>query len=332
MPRLDAGANNTDMIMTPRSNPDGPEPDRGAMWEKPAPDHEWLSVRGAEARTGIPAARLRALLRRGLLGLRWSRHAYEGLYLELPVAFDRDAFFEEDPERWHVAFGSWEPSFKALAKRLGPRRVRSATDLGLASGGLLSTWVYLVRGAEAVKIGLTIDADPLNRLAALQTGSPVPLQLIGLIQGNETHERELHSRFAQFRLHGEWFSGAGLAPTLSEWFGEEGAWNPPTKVEESLMRLQEELERLRSADRRHESERRDWSSRLGKAYYKLGGMRLFVHGTRGEGLLADVMELIGYPPSAISWPWTPDWRAQVSFFCPEALSDESTSKPPSSSP
>jgi hypothetical protein len=45
-------------------------------------------------------------------------------------------------------------------------------------------------------------------LAALQTGNPNPLRLLGHLCGSRTHEKLLHSRFTQFRIQGEWFSRA----------------------------------------------------------------------------------------------------------------------------
>ncbi|MFJ8028453.1 GIY-YIG nuclease family protein [Streptomyces sp. NPDC096311] len=65
--------------------------------------------------------------------------------------------------------------------------------------------VYLIGspGSPLVKIGWT--DNPERRLRHLQTGSPVPLELLALFEGGHIAEAELHRRFADKRRHGEWF-------------------------------------------------------------------------------------------------------------------------------
>lgn len=65
--------------------------------------------------------------------------------------------------------------------------------------------VYLIgsAGSPLVKIGWT--GNPEQRLRNLQTGSPVPLQLLAVFEGGAIVEAELHRRFADKRRHGEWF-------------------------------------------------------------------------------------------------------------------------------
>lgn len=68
-----------------------------------------------------------------------------------------------------------------------------------------SRWVYLVgtRQARPVKIGVASVVEV--RIAELQTGSPLPLYLIWKTRGGQSLERDLHQRFAPYRIHGEWF-------------------------------------------------------------------------------------------------------------------------------
>ncbi len=68
-----------------------------------------------------------------------------------------------------------------------------------------SRWVYLVGSLRArpVKIGVAQDVEA--RMVELQTGSPVPLHLIWKTRGGGALERDLHERFASYRIHGEWF-------------------------------------------------------------------------------------------------------------------------------
>lgn len=59
--------------------------------------------------------------------------------------------------------------------------------------------------ALRVKIGLSKDVHA--RIRQLQTGSPYKLALMGWVIGSDDRplEAELHERFADRHLHGEWF-------------------------------------------------------------------------------------------------------------------------------
>lgn len=56
-----------------------------------------------------------------------------------------------------------------------------------------------------VKIG--VSNDPMRRVDKLQTGSPKPLTLSGIIHSRDAKkmENQLHERFAEQHTHGEWF-------------------------------------------------------------------------------------------------------------------------------
>lgn len=65
--------------------------------------------------------------------------------------------------------------------------------------------IYLVQ-AEAggpIKIGTAVD--PERRLDALRGSCPIPLRMLRVLEGDITEELWLHKRFAEHRLHGEWF-------------------------------------------------------------------------------------------------------------------------------
>lgn len=66
-------------------------------------------------------------------------------------------------------------------------------------------WIYFIQGVSggAVKIG--VANDPKKRLADLQRTSPIQLRIVAARPGDIFQERELHERFAEHRLHGEWF-------------------------------------------------------------------------------------------------------------------------------
>lgn len=68
----------------------------------------------------------------------------------------------------------------------------------------LAQWVYFIQAATGqVKIGTARCVQ--NRLSGLRTMSPVGLTLLATTEGGRTIEAVYHARFAEHRLHGEWF-------------------------------------------------------------------------------------------------------------------------------
>jgi len=65
--------------------------------------------------------------------------------------------------------------------------------------------VYFIQAeiGGLIKIGYTIDLD--KRLRTVQAHSSVPAKVIGTMRGSYEIEQEIHSKFASFRKHGEWF-------------------------------------------------------------------------------------------------------------------------------
>lgn len=47
--------------------------------------------------------------------------------------------------------------------------------------------------------------NPKKRLSGLQTSNVEPLKIVATIKGTVEKERQLHKRFAEYRLSGEWF-------------------------------------------------------------------------------------------------------------------------------
>lgn len=64
-------------------------------------------------------------------------------------------------------------------------------------------WVYFVRCQEPIKIG--VAADVAARIADLQGANPHELELLAQVRGGRDFERQLHERFVQARIRGEWF-------------------------------------------------------------------------------------------------------------------------------
>ncbi len=67
------------------------------------------------------------------------------------------------------------------------------------------TYIYFIEavGQDRIKIGKA--DDPEARLKQLQTGCPVPLRLLGIINCQAGIERTLHAKFAEDNIQGEWF-------------------------------------------------------------------------------------------------------------------------------
>jgi len=66
--------------------------------------------------------------------------------------------------------------------------------------------VYFIAGGELVKIGYTQEPTVKQRLNTLQLMCPVPLTLLGVLDGEYQLESALHDKFAADRQHGEWFA------------------------------------------------------------------------------------------------------------------------------
>lgn len=67
------------------------------------------------------------------------------------------------------------------------------------------TYVYFLQAFDGGPIKIGRSRTPEARLRAIQGNSPVPLDLICKIPGDEVVEQTLHRVFASGRLHGEWF-------------------------------------------------------------------------------------------------------------------------------
>ena len=64
--------------------------------------------------------------------------------------------------------------------------------------------VYLISHEDKyLKIGHTNDIN--NRFSQLQVATPIKLKMIHLIKGDVNLEKELHNRFKELRVSGEWF-------------------------------------------------------------------------------------------------------------------------------
>ena len=63
--------------------------------------------------------------------------------------------------------------------------------------------VYFARSGDAIKIGYSVDVP--RRIVALATGSPEPITLIGIAEGDQRLEQALHRLLERYRVRNEWF-------------------------------------------------------------------------------------------------------------------------------
>lgn len=94
-------------------------------------------------------------------------------------------------------------------ERLAELEHELATELRTAAHGQVKCFVYFIQEMEGQAIKIGVAADPLKRLAGLQTGNPRTLTIEQLIVGGVSVEKRLH------RLWGR--KGACIR---DEWFGK----------------------------------------------------------------------------------------------------------------
>jgi hypothetical protein len=100
-------------------------------------------------------------------------------------------------------------------EELGSERISAPVLLPVVKTRI-DGFVYFISGDfDLVKIGWA--QDPIKRLCALQTGSPLPLFLVAVEAGPATLEKEYHERYKASWSHGEWFR---KSPTLIAHYNE----------------------------------------------------------------------------------------------------------------
>jgi hypothetical protein len=66
-------------------------------------------------------------------------------------------------------------------------------------------YVYFIGSVHTDLVKIGFSDNPESRLTGLQTGCPVPLEILAKLRGRQSMERALHAAFADERRHGEWF-------------------------------------------------------------------------------------------------------------------------------
>lgn len=63
--------------------------------------------------------------------------------------------------------------------------------------------IYFIRSGDHIKIGYS--AAPSKRLSKISSDNPLSCELLGVIEGSERKEAEIHLLFSSYRVRGEWF-------------------------------------------------------------------------------------------------------------------------------
>lgn len=82
----------------------------------------------------------------------------------------------------------------------------AALRLLFTEGRSCDGFIYFATiGTGTVKIGFAKNVA--GRIAIMQSDSPFPVTLLGVVPGSRADERKLHELFAEERERGEWFRG-----------------------------------------------------------------------------------------------------------------------------
>ncbi len=83
--------------------------------------------------------------------------------------------------------------------------MRRGGNISPGTNGVESS-VYFIQCEETKAVKIGTSRDPEKRLLQLQTASPGKLTILGTVPGNKYREAELHNRFADRHVRGEWYS------------------------------------------------------------------------------------------------------------------------------
>lgn len=73
--------------------------------------------------------------------------------------------------------------------------------------------IYFLQNGRRKLVKIGFSSDHATRIGNIQMASPDKLKLIATIPGSRLMEAELHKRFAQYHVQGEWFSVDGSLAT-----------------------------------------------------------------------------------------------------------------------
>lgn len=126
--------------------------------------------------------------------------AHEALFVAARACIDAVKASNEDPRC------SLRQAVLARSLAVGAHGVMAA--LGGRRRGPSMGNVYLIECSRtgALKIGWATCVP--SRIRELQTGAPYPLVLLATFLGRLQDEGDLHRRFREARIHGEWFDAS----------------------------------------------------------------------------------------------------------------------------
>ena len=87
--------------------------------------------------------------------------------------------------------------------------------------------IYLIVSVDHGFCKIGYSKNPEKRLLEIQTGNPYRLSLLSVIEGDVSTERELHKRFVDLRVGGEWFL---LSDEIKKFFGIERLFSNHVQV------------------------------------------------------------------------------------------------------
>jgi hypothetical protein len=68
-------------------------------------------------------------------------------------------------------------------------------------------FIYFLKAENGfIKIGISGNVE--ERMNELISNSPVKVELLKTVEGNQKMEKELHEKFKKYRNHGEWFKSS----------------------------------------------------------------------------------------------------------------------------
>lgn len=116
-------------------------------------------------------------------------------------------FYVRHGGKWH-RFETVDEA-KAFRSSRGLRLKKASSGTRRRPRPPASGWVYFIAPLDGglIKIGFS-RSEPHIRMAALQSGSPLELEIISCRRGTMADEQDLHFRFRHLRRHGEWFEPA----------------------------------------------------------------------------------------------------------------------------
>ena len=65
--------------------------------------------------------------------------------------------------------------------------------------------IYFVQSGKKGPIKIGKSNDPHERIGSLQISSSEPLTLLGVMDGDIKEEKNIHTKFLNYRIKGEWF-------------------------------------------------------------------------------------------------------------------------------